>query len=204
LSDAGWDGKQYRHFPDDVDYRRFRTEVLKLLRVVCGTSSDHYRELTRIAEHESSHSNSYYLKDCLGVLQAAERDFSDGFLFDVHSVVVAEVLGDFIEQAEVLLSAGYRVAAVSLAGAVLEDALRKVAASAGMTVPEKTKIDALNSDLASAGIYDKLVLKRITALAELRNSADHGHFDKVGDEDARDMVGYVRRFCADYLVRRGP
>jgi len=58
--------------------------------------------------------------------------------------------------------------------------------------------------LASAGIYDKLVLKRITALAELRNSADHGHFDKVGDEDARDMVGYVRRFCADYLVRRGP
>ena len=200
VGEAGWDGQQYQHHPDDVDYRRFRTEALNLARIACGPNSDHYKELLRIAEHESSQSNSYYLKDCLGVLQAANQDFVDGLLFDVRAVVAAEVLGDFIDQAETLLQAGYLAAAVSLAGAVLEDALRKIATASGLVVPEKTKIDTLNADLARIGVYDKLVLKRITALAELRNSADHGHFDRITNEDARDMVNYVRRLCADFLT----
>ena len=63
----------------------------------------------------------------------------------------------------------------------------------------RTEIDRLNADLASAGVYDKLVQKRITALADIRNNADHGHFDKFRREDVEDMVKWVRSFTADYL-----
>lgn len=204
LKQSGWDGRQYKKHVDDVDYRRFRSEALNLVRIVCGAQSDHYRELSRLAENDKSSDNSFYFKDCFGVLQAAKRDFDDGMLFDLRAVVAAEVLGDFIDQADALLKAGHHVAATSLAGAILEDAMRKLAGSRGLPVPDKTTIDGLNADLGRAGIYDKLVHKRITALAELRNSADHGHFDRVSKEDAADIVGYVRRFCSDHLVHPGP
>lgn len=200
LQTTGWDGKDYRTHPDDIDYRRFRTQALNLIRIVCGAQSDHYKELSRIAEGDGSESNSYFFKDCFGVLQAAKSDFDDGLLFDLRAVVAAEVLGEFIDQAQVLLEAGYHLPAASLAGAILEDAMRKLANARGLTVPEKTSIDALNADLGRTGAYGKLVHKRITALAEVRNNADHGHFDKVSKDDADDMVRYVRRFCTDHLA----
>jgi hypothetical protein len=34
-------------------------------------------------------------------------------------------------------------------------------------------------------------MKRTTALADARNLADHGHFDKVKPEDADDLVKYA-------------
>ena len=198
---GGWDGRTYQSgFPDRIVYRRFRTEALNLVRVTCGSQSDHYQELCRIAEGKDSATNSYFFKDCLGVLQAAKRDLDDGLLFDLRALVAAEVLGDFIDQAEVLLEAGYDGAAVSVAGAVLEDALRKLCAAHNLSVPEKTTIAGLNAELARIGVYEKLVFKRIIALADLRNDADHGHFDKVSKDDARDMVRYVRRFCTDHLA----
>lgn len=66
-------------------------------------------------------------------------------------------------------------------------------------MPEKTKIDRLNAELAKAGVYDKLIQKRITAHADIRNNADHGHFRKFSAEDVADMISWTRRFAADYL-----
>lgn len=204
LHKAGWDGDSYKkRFPDDIEYRQFRTEALNLVRIVCGSQSDHYQELLRIAEGEGSASNSFYFKDCLGILRAAKRDFDDDLLSDLKAVVAAEVLGEFIDQADALLEAGYYVAAASVAGAVLEDAMRKLCVANNLAVAEKTTISALNADLGRAGVIDKLVHKRITLLAEVRNNADHGHFEKVSQEDVDDLVRYARKFCADYLVHPG-
>jgi hypothetical protein len=136
---------------------------------------------------------------CLGVVEAAKRDFESGLLFEMRALLTAEVLGDFIEQAEALLAAKFHVPAASLIGAVLEDALRKLCEKHGITIPATTKIDRLNADLAKADVYDKLIQKRITALADIRNNADHGHFDKFKHEDVEDMVKWVRNFTADYL-----
>lgn len=199
LSNCGWDGRKYYTHPNDIDYRRFRTEAMNLVKRVCGENSDHYQELKRLAEGERSSGNSFYFKDCFGVLQAAHLDFQGGYLFDLRSLVAAELLGDFIDQAETLVKDGYHVPAASLAGAVLEDTLRKLCHRNNIPVPEKTKIDKLNADLARAGVYNKLVQKRITALADIRNNADHGHFDKFSSDDVEDMVKWLRRFTADYL-----
>lgn len=199
LASCGWNGSDYRRHPSAVDYRRFRTEAMNLVRRVCGEKSDHYEELRRLAEGERTSGNSYYFKDCLGVLQAAQRDYNGGYLFDLRALVAAELLGDFIDQAEILVAEGYHVPAASLSGAVLEDTLRKLCANNGIPIPEKTKIDRLNADLAKAGVYNKLVQKRITALADIRNNADHGYFDKFTKDDVEDMVKWVRRFAADHL-----
>lgn len=62
-------------------------------------------------------------------------------LFDVRSFVVAERFVDFLRSAKHLLENGFYILAASLAGAVLEDGLRKLCAKNSITVPEKTKID---------------------------------------------------------------
>ena len=200
LQGAGWDGHEYHHkHPDDVSYVRFRTESLNLIKRACGESSDHYKELKRLAEDKHTALNSFYFKECYGAVEAASRDYEGGMLFEIRSMVTAEVLDDFLEQAEHLFSQGFHVPAASLAGAVLEDALRKLSEAKGIPVPDKTSIDKLSTELAKAGVYDKLVLKRIIGIADIRNNADHGHFDKFKKEDVEDMLKWVRRFSADFL-----
>jgi hypothetical protein len=98
-----------------------------------------------------------------------------------------------------LLDQGYHIAAASLAGAVLEDTLRKLCDINSITYPDKTKIDTLNVELAKKDIYDKLIQKEITAKADLRNNADHGKFTEVREPDVRDMVRWVRRFVTERL-----
>lgn len=196
----GWPSDdQYRH-PEQVDYIRFRTEALNLVRRVCGPDSDHYLELRRLAEDKNSAFNSFYFRDCFAVLLAASRDLEHGLLTEVRALVAAEVLDDFLEQAEYLLRGGYHIAAASLAGAVLEDTLRKMAAKHGLSVPERTKLDPLNAELARACAYNKLVQKSITAYSDIRNNADHGHFDQFAKEDVDAMVKWVRRFVTEHLV----
>lgn len=200
LQRSGWDGRDYQGSTvDDVAYMRFRTEALNLIKRACGEDSDHYRQMKTLAEDKNTALNSYYFKDCYGVLEAASRDYEGGMIFQIRAMVAAEVLDDFLEQAEHLFEQGFHVPAASLAGAVLEDTLRKLSEAKGISIPDKTSIDKLNGELARAGIYDKLVLKRITAIADVRNNADHGHFDKFKKEDVEDMLKWVRRFSADFL-----
>ena len=199
LRAAGWNGTEMQRHPPQQDYFRFRTAALNLVRRSCGENSDHYRELKRLSEAKESATNAYYTMHCLGVLEAAHHDFEAGLLFDMRSLIAAELLGDFIEQTETLLAAGYHVPAASLGGAILEDTLRKLCERHGVPIPDSSKIDRLNAELARALVYDKLVQKRITAIADIRNNADHGHFDKFRREDVEDMVKWMRSFAADYL-----
>lgn len=200
LQSSGWDGDKFRQkHPSEMEYFRFRTEALNLIRRSCGEDSDHYKELRRLLESANASMNSFYFSHCFGVLEAAQKDFDAGLLFDMRALIAAELLGDLTEQAETLLTAGYHVAAASLAGAVLEDVLRKLCDKHHLPLPESTKLDRLNADLARASVYDKLVQKRITAIADIRNNADHGHPDKFSKVDVEDMVKWVRSFSADYL-----
>ncbi|MCX6554293.1 MAG: DUF4145 domain-containing protein [Candidatus Aminicenantes bacterium] len=200
LEDTGWDGYEFQtNNIANNDYFRFRTEALNLIRRSCGENSDHYKELIRLAESKEASRNSYFFVHCFGVVEAAQRDFEAGVLFDIRALLSAELLGDFTEQAETLLSANYHVPAASLSGAVLEDILRKLCEKHQIPIPSLTKIDQLNADLARANVYNKLVQKRITALADIRNNADHGHFNNFTQADVEDMVKWIRNFSADYL-----
>lgn len=187
------------HEDTDIVYRRVRTEGSNLVKRICGPDSHHYFELKKMAEEPKISTNSYYLKDVVGVLQAARNDFNGGYLFDLKSLVLAEVLGDFLEQCEVLINSGYVSASASVCGAVLEDTLRKVCDKNNIAYPEKTTIGKLNAELARASVYSKLTQKQITANADIRNNADHGHHDKFTKNDVEDMIKFVGRFSAEHL-----
>ena len=193
LRACGFRGTEWQRWPADHDYQQFRAEVENLVNKVCGADSAHAFSLKQIADKSYTFANIY------GVLKAAYQYYEDGFLVELRRLVRADLLDDFLSQAEVLLDQGYHVAAASLAGAVLEDTLRKLCDINSITFPDKTKIDALNVELDKRDVYDKLIQKEITAKADLRNNADHGKFNEVREADVKDMVRWIRRFVTERL-----
>jgi hypothetical protein len=194
LSTSGWDGSDWEwRFPRVDDFFRIRTRGTNLVHKVCGQNSAHYREIASLPKE------SIQLPGIVGILEAAKADFEGGFLLNLRALAEAEILGDFLDQAGGLLEANHHIPAASLTGAVLEDTLRKISDAAQIQYSASTKIDSLNVELAKAGIYDNLIQKQITAWADIRNNADHGHFDKVKRADVEDMIKWVQRFASEYL-----
>ena len=150
------------------------------------------------------HSNSYgTLLEVIGALESIKYELENGLLSDIQKLLQADIFSDFLEMGEHLLKEGYKDAAAVIIGSVLEDTLRKLCDSNGInTVNPKGKpltIDPLNSELAKAEVYNKLIQKQITSWADLRNNAAHGHFDKYDDKQVEMMLIFVQTFCADHL-----
>jgi len=180
-------------------YTQFLTQAMNLVRRTCGEHSDHYFGLRQLAEDKVRSGHPDYLREALGIVEGARADFEAGLLFDLRSLLHAETLGEFTDQSQHLCDNGYFVPAASLAGAILEDALRKLYGREVGTPPEKGTIEFFNVALVRASVYNVLTQKQITAQAQIRNDADHGKPDKFKSEDVGDMIKWVRRFCEEYL-----
>jgi hypothetical protein len=129
-----------------------------------------------------------------GILRAALEDFERGYLFEARRLIEAEVFADLLEQATELHRAGYNGPAALVAGCVLEDCLRRLCRHHGLALPPKPKLDSMNADLAKAGVYNKLVQKRITAVADVRNNAAHGNWDAFDTGDVKETIDWVAKF----------
>lgn len=163
---------------------------------VCGEDSQHFKAFTK-AEGSSSWSGTYSkFKALKSVFLATKEDFEGGYLSSYKSLVQAEVFDTELEQAAELLRHGYFAAASVIAGVVLETALRELCDREGIA---HGKLDKMNADLAKAGVYNKIVQKRITALAGLRNSAAHGSREEFTRDDVAQMIESVSQFLGNYL-----
>ena len=58
----------------------------------------------------------------------------------------------------------------------------------------------MNAELGKAGVYTKLVQKRVTALADLRNKAAHGQWDQFCRSDVEEMIPAVRRIMEEHYA----
>lgn len=172
------------------------TSVQNVLSRVFGADSEHYKNFS--AQPGKQGVTYSPARRAQGVLKAALEDYERGFLFELRELVEAEVFSDFLDQASALLTAGYFAPAAVVVGAVLEDGLRRLANRANLDVGESPKLDRVNADLAKAGVYTKLVQKRITAVADIRNNAAHGKWDAFNADDVKDMHAWVLRFLEEH------
>ena len=127
---------------------------------------------------------------------AAKEDYEGGYTRSTRSPVDAELFDDELEQAKELLASGYKTASAVVAGVVLETTLRKLCGDRNIGVG---KLDKMNADLAKDGLYDKLVQKRITVLADIGKKAAHGDTGFT-HADVEGMIADVERFVSDYPV----
>lgn len=173
------------------------TSCLNILGKAFAPSNIYYKNFK---DKYNGISDYYAAEYALGILKAAVEDYKSGLWRETKILIEADVFDDFLEQAEALQVAGYFQPAAVVAGAVLEDGLRKLCDRNGIAISDRPKLDKMNADLAKHGAYTKLVQKNITFLADLRNKAAHGQWDELTPDLVQDMLHQVRRFMADYLT----
>jgi uncharacterized protein YutE (UPF0331/DUF86 family) len=183
-------------FVDEYQNINWIVKAKNLLSKACGEQSQHYRAF-EYAEKNSSYTTNYeILLRLKAIFEAAREDYEGGFCNTLRNLVQAEVFSSELDQASELLDAGYLTAAAVVAGTVLETTLRGLCSTIGLPTG---KLDKMNADLAKAGHYNLLVQKRITALADIRNNAAHGHPENFTRDDVRDMIAYIEGFVGDQL-----
>jgi len=182
---------------DDGLALTWKVKVKNLLVSACGKESQHYKEFVEAEKIQSLESTSNPFKRMKSVFIAAMDDYKGGYLISIKNLIQADVFDSELEQAEGLLSSGYKSAAAVIAGVVLETTLRDLCTREGIS---HGKLDKMNSDLAKAGIYNKLQQKRITALADIRNSAAHGKPDEFTENDVSNMIRDIEQFLAVQLA----
>jgi hypothetical protein len=190
------DGSFAGDFVDNEMLIGWRVKVNNLLAKACGEQSVHYQKFNQI-ETDSGWSTNYQVgKSQKAVFDAAREDFEGGYLASFRNLVQAELFDSELDQARELLGGGYVLPAAVIAGVVLETTLRQMCIDVGIAVG---KLDKMNAELAKAGCYNLLMQKRITALADIRNSAAHGNTDRFSRADVEDMLGQVEAFLAGAL-----
>jgi len=183
-------------YVENESVNQWGVSCLHILKRVFDEDSDHYTKFAELFPKFPGYSS---FKKALGILKAAKEDYESGFLFDARVLIQAEVFDDFLEQAQHLLESGYHAPAAVVAGSVLEDGIRKLCVRYSITLPTKPKLDTMNADLAKAGVYNLLVQKQITALADLRNKAAHGLWTEFTVNDVEQMIIQIRAFLTTHF-----
>jgi hypothetical protein len=183
-------------YVDNNQLINWKTKAKNLLSMACGKDSIRYTEFVEFEKTDSYTTNYETLNRLKAVFLAAKEDYEGGYLNSVRNLVKAEVFGSELDQAKELFSAGYRAAAAVVAGVVLETTIRQMCADRSIAYG---KLDKMNADLAKSGAYNLLVQKKLTALADIRNNAAHGHPEQFKDSDVSEMIVYVEDFVAEQL-----
>jgi hypothetical protein len=135
----------------------------------------------------------------IGSLKALRRDYDEGYLSTVQSLIRSDLFADFLEMADHLVEQGYKDPAAVLVGGVLEEHLRALCSARSIAASlsgRPKKADAMNAELAAAGAYNKLDQKSVTAWLDLRNKAAHAQYGEYTLEQVTTMLSGVREFAA--------
>jgi hypothetical protein len=141
-----------------------------------------------------------------GVFQAAKAlrdDLAAGRLRPIDQILHAQVFEDFLDMATELLENGFASPAAVLAGSVLEEHVRKLAAASDVQLTKSNgkprSFDDLAIDLTKqppAAILET-ERKSIAAWYGLRTAGAHGRHAEVVDSDVERMIPGIR----DFMVR---
>jgi hypothetical protein len=182
---------------DASEFLKWRIQVRHLIATVCGKECQHFQLLDQVDRAVGGDTNYGIFSRLKAVLLAAKEDYEGGYLHKIRNLIQADVFDSELEQAGELLASGYKTPAAVIAGIVLETSLRQMCQDNGLPTG---KLDKMNADLAKAGVYSKLVQKQITALADIRNNAAHGHDDQFIEGDVTNMIRDVRSVLASCLT----
>ena len=141
--------------------------------------------------------------------------FDEGVLISPRLAIAHEIEGDILDIAQRQVEAAERntdathkqlqlAIATFLAGAALEDALRRLCDANGISYnPQRTSISGLQTALYQPSKQIEVISgsenKQITAWGDARNKADHGRFSEITQPEAQSMVIGVQGFINDHL-----
>jgi hypothetical protein len=170
-------------------------EVLHLLALTVGTENIYYEGMKH--RHDHYKGGGGYAKLAVAMLARVIGTLERGELTSIRNLAASDVHGSLLEQAEYLLKETYHVPAASLAGAVLENHLVKLAQKSNLTWKGYHTIGKMNDLLRDEGVYTEKDHSEVNSLQGTRDYVDHHEFEKTQDvnpERVRLMIERVRLF----------
>ena len=166
------------------------------------------KALQRLYMHRSSSAPA--IAACRSVIALHE----EGGLSSPRLEIAHEIEGDILDIAQKQVEASEKNTdathkqlqigiAAFLAGAALEDALRRLCDASGISYPQRTSISNLQTALYQPSKQIEVISgsenKQITAWGDARNKADHGRFSEITHSEVLSMVIGVRGFIDKHL-----
>jgi len=180
------------------------TRIKAIVKRITGNDSEYYKRIKEIFVKYDKLNDYIKLKPLKGVLDGLYQDLKAGYLKSFSELIHADIFSDYIEMAEYLLEEGYKDPAAVITGSTLEEHLRKLCIKNGINIEimssgklRPKKADAINSELAKQGVYNKLEQKSVTAWLDLRNKAAHGKYSEYNENQVKQLIIGVR----DFIVR---
>lgn len=186
-------------------FYKLRTNFISLIELISGGRNNHNELIKKVQKLEPSNIAELY-----GIISGLKGDYEEGMLDSLVEMVEANISADYLGQAESLLKEGQpgqydHVPAAVLAGAVLEDTLRRLCQRQTPPIAINKRggapktLNTLIDDLKKADIFNELKAKQLRAWADVRNAAAHGRFNDFNREDVETMLKGVTVFITDYL-----
>jgi hypothetical protein len=195
---------QYSDYVDSGALAGFRAAGLSFLHNAFGPKHPFYTDFDKAVEGRNFFTTARRGRE---ILVAAKAEVEGGWNQRLRTLVSAEIFADFLDMADYLLGQHYKDAAAVMIGGVLEEHLRQLCRRTGLPVetvrdgkPVPKKADALNAELANAGVYNRLDQKCVSAWLDLRNKAAHGRYD----EYTEGQVSTMRDAVSDFMARVAP
>lgn len=187
------------------DFVRLQVNFVSLIHLL-STKRNSFSDLIKRVNSLNQHDSAILL----GLISGLRSDYESGMLRSITEMVEANITGDYLEQAEQLLKGNKQgqynhIPAAVLAGAVLEDGLRRLCVRQSPPISVKKPggsykmLNALIDDLKNAGLFNELKAKQLRAWADIRNAAAHGQFDEFTRSDVEQMLAGIESFLADYM-----
>lgn len=197
------DSFSYYYWVTVEPYKEFETASLSFIIDLYGEKHPYYIRFKESVNRSKP--------DCVesgkGILNSIKTEIERGWLTTVKGLVSAEIFTDFLETAEYLLEQKYKDPAAVIIGSTLEEHLRQLCRKNNLAVEDlknsksiPKKAETLNTDLASAGVYNKLDQKNVTAWFDLRNKAAHGHYSEYGQEQVENLLRGVTEFMTRHSI----
>lgn len=177
-------------------FHEWSLKVRNLIILCTNDNSMYYKEFEKNEGKEGFNEGITSFTKQYSLFNAFYNDWKNGYLTSLQVLAQAEIFESELEQAEELLVKKYKAAAAVIAGVVLEIGLRNLCTRESI---DHGKLDGMNANLAKLGIYNKLQQKKITALAEVRNSAAHGKEDEYTHDDVKNMIRDIESFLSTHL-----
>lgn len=137
-----------------------------------------------------------------GALRSLRADIEQGYLTSVEQKTREEIFDDMLSMAEEVSTSALPAPAAFLAGAVLEEHIRKLAEANGIetTKPngDMVKFENLSQSLVTAEVIRQPERKIIAAWYGQRTEAAHGRFENVVVDEVGRMIQGIREFLVRY------
>lgn len=159
----------------------------------------YHRQAKKIGEGQAL--DEYKVLELTAIAQALRADIEAGYVETIEQRARGEIFDDLLEMAGGVTDTNPAGAAI-LAGAVLEEHVRKMAVAAGIQATKSNgdmvKFENLSQSLVKEGVFSQPERKIIAGWYGQRTEAAHGRFENVVNAEVPRMIETVRRLLVDY------